>query len=125
MEPLSEQWMDAVTTTIAAEADLPDPVTDRRTVVGLTVTREDGEPTAMHLDVEPGGVALRPGAAGSGAAVLTCSAGTLARMYRGEVTSGDAFRGGLVALSGEIEALAGLEEVFDEVVFAMGAVARR
>ena len=79
----------------------------------------------INLDVEPGGVALRPGAAGSGAAVLTCSAGTLARMYRGEVTSGDAFRGGLVALSGEIEALAGLEEVFDEVVFAMGAVARR
>lgn len=122
MRPLSDQWIDEVTAIIARDGDLPQPITDHDIIVRLCVTDTGGPDGVMHLQVTPDAVRLRTAAPGSDVAELRCSFDTLAQLCRREITAGDAFRGGQVVLIGDIEALIGLDEVFDELVWAMGEV---
>jgi hypothetical protein len=122
MRPLSDQWVNEVTATIARDSDLPEPITDHDTMVRLRIFETGGPDALMHLQITPNAVLLRSGVPEGCAVELRCSFATLARLCRREITAGDAFRGGDVALIGDIEALIGLDEVFDELVWAMGEV---
>lgn len=122
MRPLSDRWTEEVTAAIAREADLPVPITDHETVLLMRVTHAGEQDILLHLRVTPEAVVLRTGAPERHDAELRCRFGTVARLCRRETTAGDAFRGGEIELVGDIAPLIGLDEVFDEVVWAMGTV---
>lgn len=123
MHVLTEQWMDTVTTTLAREADLPQPISDRTTVVDVTVTKDPELPITMRLRITPTEVVLEPDLADGGAAVgLSLSLETMARLCRDDIKPGDAFGAGLIEVAGDIGELVGLAEVFDEVVWVMSRV---
>jgi hypothetical protein len=122
MRFLSPEWTAEVAAVLAKNTDILESAPDTKCRLNIDVTSSDADATRMNLWITPEGVVLRPGPATDPDVRLSYDFDTAVRIARRELMPGEAFRAGLITTDGDVAKLMGLEEVLDEVAWAMNKV---
>ncbi|MFI9388352.1 SCP2 sterol-binding domain-containing protein [Kutzneria sp. NPDC052558] len=122
MRFLSPEWTAEVAAVLAENTDILDSAEGTDCRLNIDVTSSDTDTARMNLRITPDGVVLRPGPDSDPDVRLSYDYDTAARIARRELMPGEAFRAGLITTDGDLGKLTGLEEVLDEVAWAMNEV---
>jgi putative sterol carrier protein len=118
MRFLSPEWIHEVNAEIAKDDALPADLPDRECTLVLEIAGGHD----LTLRIGPETVSLHPERGEAADATLTYSYETAERMTRGELMPGEGFRAGQIAVKGDLDLLMGMEELFDDIIYAMRRV---
>jgi hypothetical protein len=123
MRFLTELWAEEVAGRLAADDEVGDAAEGQRAVLDLVVPDAPDGAVRLSLAVCDRRVDLRYCDAATGAdAVVTYGYRTAVRIAAGELTPADAFGLGLAAVSGDLDRVVRLEELFDEFTRVVAGV---
>lgn len=123
MRFLTEPWTTEVSRRLVADDEVGDAADGRRAVLDLVVPDAPEGAVRLSLTVRDGSVDLRyDDDAIEADAVVTYGYGTAVRIAVGELSPADAFGLGLATVSGDVDRVVGLEELFDEFTRVVAGV---
>ena len=123
MRFLTEHWLEEVAGRLATDDEVGDAAEGRSAVLDLLVPDAPAGAVRLSLAVRDRRVDLRYGDPSAEAdAVVTYGYGTAVRIAVGELSPADAFGLGLATVSGDLDRVVGLEELFDEFTRVVASV---